>query len=398
MTETQAAVIPQERGTIRAELRQVEARLREEERQREELAFLPELWHVLFDGAGDDPRFLALFSGLRSALDVKLTETRTAYFAYPHETAAALRWIARETKADRRDLYMGAHLVTRWRRRREDAARLTALYADLDGAPLPQGQLAPTVAVESSPGHYHVYYRLTRPVAPGEGAALNRPLAATLNADPSGSDLSQVLRIPGTRNWKYPHAPLVRLVALNAVHYHPAELDQLLPALSRPQPPRLISYRGQLAASEPGAASETPPMPLSRPALRIWRGERPTRKAAGTVDRSASLFAIGRILAGGLRREDLITALAERDAALYGKYVDRPQEYERIADALQVSLITEIFHPADHVVFPGAWSHGGGFATPTGGARPQSESAGVPEPGRCSRASRGQAAGGGKSR
>ena len=76
-------------------------------------------------------------------------------------------------------------------------------------------------------------------------------------------------------------------------------------------------------------------MPLSRAALRIWRGERPARKADGTVDRSASLFAIGRLLAGGLSRADLIATLAERDAALYGKYLDRPQEYERLAAALQ---------------------------------------------------------------
>ena len=174
------------------------------------------------------------------------------------------------------------------------------------------------------------------PVTPEVGAALNRRLAAAIGADPSGSDLSQVLRVPGTRSYKHATRPLVRVAALTAVQYDPNDLDQFLPPLRRSPAQRPVTQRATALLHAPAErGSETPPVPLSSAALRIWRGERPTRKGDGTVDRSASLYAIGRIMARAVSREDLIAALAERDAALYGKYRDRPQEYARLADALQ---------------------------------------------------------------
>jgi hypothetical protein len=66
-------------------------------------------------------------------------------------------------------------------------------------------------------------------VEPEEGEDLNRRLAYAMAADLSGWDLTQLLRVPGTRNRKYPDAPLVELAHLSGGSYDPAELAASLP-------------------------------------------------------------------------------------------------------------------------------------------------------------------------
>ena len=87
----------------------------------------------------------------------------------------------------------------------------------------------PTAIVVSSPGREQYWWRLSRPVAPEEGEDLNRRLAYAMAADLSGWDLTQLLRVPGTRNRKYPDAPLVELAHLSEDSYDPAELAAYLP-------------------------------------------------------------------------------------------------------------------------------------------------------------------------
>lgn len=99
------------------------------------------------------------------------------------------------------------------------------LYADLDEADPRKLSLRPTIAIESSPGRYVGYWVTNRP-APEE---LNRKLAYHIGADVSGWDRTQVLRIPGTRNYKYNPAPIVRLLWKDGPTYNVAKLDKMLP-------------------------------------------------------------------------------------------------------------------------------------------------------------------------
>jgi hypothetical protein len=66
-------------------------------------------------------------------------------------------------------------------------------------------------------------------VKPEEGEDLNRRLAYAMAADLSGWDLTQLLRVPGTRNRKYPDAPLVELAHGSEDSYDPVELAAFLP-------------------------------------------------------------------------------------------------------------------------------------------------------------------------
>jgi hypothetical protein len=196
-----------------------------------------------------------------------------------------------------------------------------------------QPLVPPTIVVESSPGHRQLYFRLTRLVEPRHGAALNRRLAAVLGGDNSGWDLTQLLRIPGTHNTKYPERPLVRVVQESSVQYDPRELEGFLPQLP-PTPPR---RRDVTPAPEHQPRQGAPPIPLTRSARAIWNGQDVKYAADGRVDRSASLIRIARILSqAGLAPEHITQVLAERDAALgWRKFSDRDdsgEHYRRIAD------------------------------------------------------------------
>jgi hypothetical protein len=58
---------------------------------------------------------------------------------------------------------------------------------------------------------------------------LNRALTYALDADKGGWDLTQVLRLPGTRNYKYPEAPMVKLMWVRTeLTYDPSDVWRTL--------------------------------------------------------------------------------------------------------------------------------------------------------------------------
>jgi RepB DNA-primase from phage plasmid len=284
------------------------------------------LWRHLFGGQSG---ILAVFSGRRTGQkEIDRESAKTRYFDYPAKAESALSHALEESESGR-EAYFCAHLLTARRRTKENAAPALALWGESDGAELPTNGLAPTAVVESSPGRFHVYYRLTATIAPELAEKLNKRLALKIGADPSGFDLTQLLRVPGTANHKYPDTPVVRILELDGGRsYSPRELDEALPEIETKGEPR---SRG---------ASEEPPVVLGEQALRVWRGEDPKLRENGTVDRSASLVKIGRAVydAGG-NRPVIEAALEERDRTLgWNKYTgrrDATECYAGIVDELE---------------------------------------------------------------
>ena len=210
------------------------------------------LWDAIY---GPEVGYLGLFSCMRprpskTASNPKggrpkrqgtprrcVTDPRQRFFPYPVRAPEAARWCW-EASDSGRDAFYCAHLLTAKRRVKENAAPVRALWAEADGEDDEDLSAAPppTAIVESSPGRRHLFWRLMRPLEGSEAEKLNRRLAHATGADLSGWDLSQMTRPPGTRNRKYPDAPPVRLLYLDAgVLYHPRELDRALPEL--PEPP-----------------------------------------------------------------------------------------------------------------------------------------------------------------
>ena len=106
---------------------------------------------------------LHVFTAVRS--DDALTEPKSATFNYPKAARAAAKWALEKSEQDR-ETYFCAHLLDAPRRTKENAASVRTLWSELDSAAPPNGEYKPTAVVEASPGHYHVYLRLTDSIPP----------------------------------------------------------------------------------------------------------------------------------------------------------------------------------------------------------------------------------------
>ena len=90
-------------------------------------------------------------------------------------------------------------------------------WVDYDKAtpqpPLPEGK-EPSYVVESSPGKYHMYWLLDEAVGPWPTEGANKHLIQAVGdgADKSGFDCTQLLRVPGTLNYKYDPPQPVRIL------------------------------------------------------------------------------------------------------------------------------------------------------------------------------------------
>jgi hypothetical protein len=191
-------------------------------------------WRHLFGGGRGQ---LQIWTGVRTEDDdIPPNSVDSRYFDYPEGAQKAARWAFERSEAGR-EAYFCAHLLTERRRIKQNAAEVLALWGDLDGAEIPNGDMKPSAVVESSPGRYHAYWRLSDAIPPETAEQLNRRLAYKIGADPSGFDCTQLLRVPGTINYKYPDNPLVRLVGLISTKaYHAAELDRVLPRVEKSTP------------------------------------------------------------------------------------------------------------------------------------------------------------------
>jgi len=116
---------------------------------------------------------------------------------------------------DREDLYYSVAMFRERGRNYEDVLPHNWLWADLDEVHPSEATgmgFMPTIAVQSSPGRYQALWQLTKLWGPKTIEKLNRALTYTLGADRGGWDLTQVLRLPGTRNFKYSGGPPVRMM------------------------------------------------------------------------------------------------------------------------------------------------------------------------------------------
>ena len=221
----------------------------EQQRTDELLDNILKFWRHVFGGERD---LLQIFTSKRgSAGTIDRATIKSNFFAYPKKAEAAAKW-SLEKSEEGREVYFCAHLLTDARRIKENAAAVHCLWGDLDGAQVPNGELKPTAVVESSPGHYHVYWRLTDAIPADTAEQLNKRLAHKIGADPSGFDLTQLLRVPGTTNYKYEERPVVEPLALDGGRDYPVgDLDRILPPIPEAD--------GHSKASEEGPRT-TPPM------------------------------------------------------------------------------------------------------------------------------------------
>lgn len=277
------------------------------------------LAHVFAEGRG----IVGTFSGRRGG-GGNLDAPRSAYFRWSEERGAAREWIHDEDGRGR-EVYFCAHLLTAGRRVKANAAPLLALYVDGDGAKpgeVPETP-SPTATVESSPGREQYYWRLARPVAPEVGEMLNRRLAYAMGGDRGGWDLTQLLRPPGTCNYKYPAAPPVVLREITGEAHDPDELDRLLPPLSRGEAPHEATRR----ARRPESIGPLPD--LSRLSRRmqdlIRRGNNGEYRSRSDADFAACIAMFG----AGYEAGEVWATITDPTNGISEKFLEKGRDGER---------------------------------------------------------------------
>lgn len=126
----------------------------------------------------------------------------------------------------RYDLYFCPHAFKEARRKKDLAVPTKYLWSDLDNANPSTIKPRPQIAWNSSPNRFACLWILDHTPTLEETEKMNKQLAYSVGADHGGWDITQVLRIPGTRNHKYPQAPYGKLLWYREIPYESIEITQ----------------------------------------------------------------------------------------------------------------------------------------------------------------------------
>lgn len=216
----------------------------------------------------------ALFGGMTGTLELRPVPAVPSLRDFlgieggNYEEARVASYVARSA-AQRINAFFGVatRRVGATSGRAENCCELPALFIDADFKlsqesrvleALVEFPLEPSIVV-STGGGMHAYWLLHEPLDLSDAGKLAdstnlmRRLAAAFSAiaDESVSEPARVLRLPGTRNFKYPHTPLVTLDVCDADRrYTVADICEHIPATAPPRP-----WRGSSSGSlRPGDA------------------------------------------------------------------------------------------------------------------------------------------------
>lgn len=214
------------------------------------------------------------------------------FFDWPKQKADMMDFI--EKVAVTHNVYYCVNLLSAQKRKKDNALPLHLVWADLDTCNPEQLDIPPQILVESSPNRYQAIWKLETKVDPRVAENYSRRIAyhyAHLGVDKSGFDLTQLLRVPGTYNFKYQgdDMPIVELRAdidarlpvsvfdtlPPAVALDDIDVDLEVPALQDLPSPEMIVYRYQMEMQTKQLAtqfaryySEEPPSDWSG---HLWR-------------------------------------------------------------------------------------------------------------------------------
>lgn len=130
--------------------------------------------------------------------------------------------------------------------KKENVKSCPNIWADLDACSPDKLLVEPSVVIESSPNRFQALWVLETPMEPTEAEDLARRIAyfhAHHGADRSGWDLTQLLRVPTTRNYKYEDTPVVNCLQVNRMRFrsqdfvgYPEVFNSSLLTLPLPEP------------------------------------------------------------------------------------------------------------------------------------------------------------------
>lgn len=147
-------------------------------------------------------------------------------FKWPEDLDAIKKYI-QESHKGHYDIYWCPSILVQAKRIKENIPHMSVLYADLDEVNPKDLDFKPSLAWESSPNRFAAVWFLDNPLPAQEAENLNKSLTYFIGADKGGWDLTQVLRIPGSRNYKYEGNPPGKLLWYDECTINPDDIPQL---------------------------------------------------------------------------------------------------------------------------------------------------------------------------
>lgn len=167
-----------------------------------------------------------------------LTKTKKfheQFFSWPEQEQ--LVHSAIEEKILDHNIYFCPQLFTEKKRTKQTVQWTPSAWADLDFCNPDRMFVEPSLTLESSPGRYQAFWVMERENDPDVMEDLSRRIAykhASQGADRSGWDLTQLLRVPYTFNFKYmkveSEVPVVKVIGMNRNRYRIDDFAEDYPA------------------------------------------------------------------------------------------------------------------------------------------------------------------------
>jgi RecA-family ATPase len=226
----------------------------------------------------------------------------------------------------RGDIYFCPQLFSKPKRLKEYALPTHWLWADLDPIHPDKLKIKPTIAWESSPGRFQALWLLDKEIPAEDAAQLSRRIAFSEGADKGGWDVTQVLRIPGSRNHKYKMAPPVKLLWAAKNAYSTRAIKAAYP--------RVNGHSHESAATGNWPAVSEAAIQSAIAGLPLGYRRRLTQDPA-LADRSKELQLLARDLIRKRIQPEVVAHILQR--ASVNKFAGRKNEHEillkQVADA-----------------------------------------------------------------
>lgn len=154
--------------------------------------------------------FEYVFGSLEGYLRLAVKDSRqagdfaTKWFEYPQDLKDILIFI--DSRKPSHDIYFTPHLFTRRRGKKEYVAEAPNAWSDGDDCPIEELLLQPSVTIRTSEDRYSFLWKFKEVQPPDVAENVSKRIARfhrESGMDQSGWDLTQLLRVPNTFNFKY---------------------------------------------------------------------------------------------------------------------------------------------------------------------------------------------------
>ena len=165
--------------------------------------------------------------------DIPKSSFRQRYFDWPHDHVDMENFIIQSE--NRSNIYFCSSLLKKPERVKANCLESDIIWADLDEVdPNSINDFPPGIVVQTSPNRWQAFWKLATRIPPELAEHYSKRLAYHLGADRSGWDLTQLFRVPLTKNFKYPNEPEILLERALTTRAAPAILEEI-----KPPPPEL---------------------------------------------------------------------------------------------------------------------------------------------------------------